>query len=99
VRHERLRVVQGDVLQADTVLRAMQRQQAVICALGPAAGAVPGTVISEGAHNLIHAMAQTGVCRIVFEPGIIVGEGLGLGVWQRLRFRLRKSLNLFIIRL
>jgi putative NADH-flavin reductase len=93
MQHERLRVVQGDVLQADTVLRAMQGQQAVICALGPAAGTAPGRIISEGSRNIIEAMVQAGVRRLVFESGIMVGEGQGLSATNRFLLGIFRALN------
>lgn len=93
LQHERLRVAQGDVLDADALLRALQGQQAVICALGPAAGTAPGNIISDGARNIILAMAQTGVRRLVFESGIMVGEGCGLSAINRLLLRIFRVLN------
>jgi len=93
LQHDRLRVVSGDALQADTVLRAMQGQQAVICALGPAAGTAPGSIISEGVRNIIQAMAQAGVRRLVFESGIMVGEGRGLSAINRLLLSIFRALN------
>lgn len=93
LQHERLRVVQGDVLQADAVLRAMQGQQAVICALGPATGAAPGTLISEGSRNIIQAMKQEGVRRLVFESGIMVGDGRGLSAFNRFLLGIFRMLN------
>lgn len=93
MQHDRLRVLQGDVLHADTVLRAMQGQQAVICALGPAAGAAAGTIISEGSRNIIHAMAQAGVRRLVFESGIMVGEGRGLSAINRILLAVFRTIN------
>lgn len=92
-QHERLRVVKGDVLQGDTVLPAMEGQRAVICALGPAAGMAPGSIISEGSRNIIHAMAQAGVRRLVFESGIMVGEGRGLNAINRLLLAIFRNLN------
>lgn len=80
-----MRVVQGDVLHANAVLRAVQGQQAVICALGPRAGSAPGTIISGGSRNIVHAMEQAGVRRLVFESGIMVGEGRGLSAINRTR--------------
>lgn len=93
LQHERLRVVQGDVLHADAVLRSMQGQQAVICALGPAAGTAPGTIISEGSRNIIQAMKQERVRRLVFESGIMVGNGRGLSVLNRFLLGIFRSLN------
>lgn len=93
MRHERLRVVQGDVLVAETVSRAMRGQQAVICALGPAAGAAPGTIISDGARNIIEAMVKAGVRRLVFESGIMVGKGQGLSAVNRFMLSIFRTLN------
>jgi putative NADH-flavin reductase len=93
MQHDRLRVLQGDVLQADSVLRAMQGQQAVICALGPAAGAAIGTLISEGSRNISHAMAQAGVRRLVFESGIMVGEARGLSAINRMLLAVFRTIN------
>jgi putative NADH-flavin reductase len=93
VQHDRLRVVQGDVLQADSVLRAMQGQQAVICALGPAVGTAPGTIISDGSRNIIQAMAQAGVRRLVFESGIMVGEGRDLSAINRILLAVFRTIN------
>lgn len=56
LQHDRLHIAQGDVLDADTLLHAMLGQQAVICALGPAAGTAPGTLISDGTRNIIRAI-------------------------------------------
>jgi putative NADH-flavin reductase len=93
LQHERLRVAQGDVLDADALLRALQGQQAVICALGPAAATAPGTIISDGTRNIILAMAQTGVRRLVFESGIMVGEGRGLSAINRFLLSIFRVLN------
>lgn len=93
VQHDRLRVVQGDVLQADSVLQAMQGQQAVICALGPAAGTAPGTIISDGSRNIIQAMAPAGVRRLVFESGIMVGEGRDLSAINRILLAVFRTIN------
>jgi putative NADH-flavin reductase len=93
LQHERLRVAQGDVRDADAVLRAMRGQQAVICALGPAAGTAPGTIISEGSRNILLAMSQAGVRRLVFQSGIMVGEGLGLSAINRFLLGIFRSLN------
>jgi putative NADH-flavin reductase len=93
IQHERLRVAQGDVLQADAVLRAMQGQQAVICALGPSAGTAPGTIISDGSRNIIQAMKQERVRRLVFESGIMVGEGRGLSAINRFLLAIFRNLN------
>ena len=58
MQHQRLRVAQGDVLQSDAVLHAMQGQQAVICALGPAAGTAPGSIGPYGDLRMARGLVQ-----------------------------------------
>ncbi len=64
VSHERLRVVVGDVLDPAAVERAIEEQDAVLCALGVKLGQ-PSTVLWEGVRNIIHAMETHGVRRFV----------------------------------
>lgn len=69
--HPNLRVVQGDVLDPAAVERAVRGQQAVIVTLG--AGR-QGAVRAEGTHNIIQAMARTGVRRLICQTTLGVGE-------------------------
>lgn len=93
MQHSRLQVEQGDVLDADAVSRAVQGQHAVISALGPPAGLPPGTLISEGTRNIVGAMVEAGVRRLVFESGIMVGKGLGLSALNRFLLVLFRIVN------
>jgi putative NADH-flavin reductase len=93
VEHERLRMVQGDVLEAASVRAAMQGQGAVISALGVSPGAPPGGVISKGAEHMIRAMKEEGARRMVFQSGIMVGEGKGLSSSNRLLLAVFRRLN------
>ena len=62
--HERLRVVQGDVLDATSVEKAVEGQEAVLCALGLKFGE-PITTLVKGTPNIIQAMKKHGVQRIL----------------------------------
>lgn len=62
--HDRLRVVQCDALDASRVARAVEGQDAVLCALGTGAGAQT-TVFSVGTRNIITAMEDNGVRRLI----------------------------------
>ena len=73
-----LKVVQGDVLDLASVQRAVQDQEAVLCALG--AGR-KGTVRAEGTRNIIRAMDGAGVRRLVCQTTLGVGES-----WKNLDF-------------
>jgi putative NADH-flavin reductase len=65
-RHERLRVVRGDVLEAASIRRALEGQDAVISAVGvPYSPFKRIRVYSVGARHILDAMRQLGVRRFV----------------------------------
>lgn len=78
VAHDRLRVVRGDVLDRASVAEVVHGANAVISAIGPADNKQPGTLISDGVANMVHACEAGGVRRLVFESGLMVGTGAGL---------------------
>ena len=92
-RHDRLRVVKGDVLDAGSVGAAVSGADAVLSAIGPADNKRPGTLISEGIKHMISACEQTGVRRLVFESGLMVGAGTGLGFVSKLGVSIYRSMN------
>ena len=78
-RHERLRVVKGDILDANSVAVAMAGQNAVCCSIGVKAPWPTITVFSEGTKNLLRAMKQAGVRRLICVTGIGAGDSRGHG--------------------
>src|SRR3990167_8651343 len=78
-QHERLRVVKGDILDSDSVARAMAGQDAVCCTIGVKAPWIRVTVFSEGTKNLLQAMNKTGVKRLICVTGIGAGDSKGHG--------------------
>lgn len=77
--HEHLEVIQGDVLELDTIRESIIRKDAVISAIG-VRNRAPTTVYSEGIANIIHAMKAANVRRIL----CISAGGLEPGPrWQR----------------
>ena len=64
LRHERLRLVCGDVLQPNTMSEPIANQDAVISALGTH-GRAPTTVYSAGLANIMGAMRAAGVRRLL----------------------------------
>jgi len=79
MQHERLRVVKGDILDSDSVARAMAGQDAVCCTIGIKLPWPPVTVFSEGTRNLLQAMKKTGVMRLICVTGIGAGDSRGHG--------------------
>ncbi|MCX6276480.1 MAG: SDR family oxidoreductase [Bacteroidetes bacterium] len=64
IQHQRLKVVEGDVMNYDHVLEAVEGQEAVLCALGVDKNK-PNAILSEGTGNILRAMAATGVTRFI----------------------------------
>jgi putative NADH-flavin reductase len=81
--HERLALVQGDVLDAAAVHGVVAGRDAVLSALGPAKGTPPGTLISTGTGHMIDGMARAGVRRFVFASGLMAGTCAGMGLVGR----------------
>jgi putative NADH-flavin reductase len=72
----RLRVLQGDALDASSVEAAVAGQDAVLSALGTRS-ARPTTLFSESTNNIISAMDKHGVRRLVCITGIGAGDSKG----------------------
>jgi putative NADH-flavin reductase len=73
----------GNVLDRASLTRAVEGQEAVLCSLG---SGVTGpfkemTLLSEGTRNLIAAMQEKNVGRLVCITGIGAGESKGHGPW------------------
>lgn len=77
INHPRLTVVQGDVLDAASVDRAVQGQEAVLCALGHNKYFYPTRILSEGTRNIVRAMEAHGVRRFVCETSLGIGDSAG----------------------
>ena len=77
-----LRVVQGDARDPAAVAKAVGGQDAVVCSIGPrnrASRSQPAaiTVASEATRNIVRAMGESGVRRLVVQSSIGVGETRG----------------------
>lgn len=88
VRHDRLKVVQGDVLDREAVARAVEGADAVLVALGLDEHR-PSTAVSDGTWNVLLAMARHGVRRVVVlsAAGVLGGDGGRLVRWLVVPFR------------
>ena len=76
VRHANLRVQQGDVLDCASVAAAVKGQDAVLSALG-VRQLGKNTILSDGTRNVIRAMQENGVRRLVVESSLGVGDSAG----------------------
>ncbi len=75
IQHDRLRVVQGDVLKPDTLTAAIHGQDVVLCALGRKPF-VSKPVCSAGTKHILDEMTRQGIRRILVETAIGVGDDI-----------------------
>ena len=78
-QHERLKIIKGDILDSESVARAMTGQEAVCCTIGVKYPWIRVTVFSEGTRNLLQAMKKTGIKRLICVTGIGAGDSKGHG--------------------
>lgn len=81
----RLVVIQGDVLDYASVESAMRGQDAVISALGHKRYLGPTRILSNGTSNILRAMEENGVRRLICETTLGIGSSAGrLGLYYTL---------------
>ncbi len=75
----KLRVLQGDILDPDSVNAAVEGQHAVCIAIGRGPTRKPVSLFSEGTKNLIVAMKRLSVSKLICVTGIGAGDSKGHG--------------------
>jgi len=78
-RHELLQVMEGDILDPPAVFRAVAGQEAVCLTIGTGITWRPVTLFSQGTQNVLDAMEQHGVRRLLCITGIGAGDSKGPG--------------------
>lgn len=68
IQHAHLNILQGDILDAVAVNKAVAGQEAVVSALGPSRPPVPG-MMETAAKNIVEAMNQAGIRRLISTTG------------------------------
>ncbi|HUE89017.1 MAG TPA: SDR family oxidoreductase [Vicinamibacterales bacterium] len=85
IDHPQLTVIQGDVLDEQSVAAAMRGQEAVLSALGHKRFFYPTRILSEGTRNILRAMETHGVPRLVCETSLGIGDSVGrMGLYYTL---------------
>lgn len=92
LQHPNLNRFQGDVMNLSAVEQALQGQEAVICVLG-SGKQLTGNVRSEGTKQIIRAMEQNGIRRLICQSTLGVGES-----WGNLNFYWKYIMFGFILR-
>ncbi len=72
IKHDNLRLHQGDILDYSSVENALKGQEGVVSAIG--AGAKRTTLRTDGTRNIVKAMENTGVRRLVNQSTVGIGE-------------------------
>jgi uncharacterized protein YbjT (DUF2867 family) len=67
-------ITRGDVLDPSSLTAAVSNSDAVICVLGTPSPRRPSTLLRDGTQNLVDAMAQAGVRRLVCVTLLGIGE-------------------------
>jgi len=78
-QHDGLRVIQGDILDLESVQSAIAEQEAVCVTIGIGITWKPVTVFSQGTRNVLEAMRRQGVRRLICITGIGAGDSKGHG--------------------
>ena len=75
--HPRLRKVQGDITDPESIRRAIPGHTAVLSALGTKPFQGPTTVLSEALKEILAAMQAANMRRLIWESSVGVGETRG----------------------
>ncbi len=78
-QREQLQAISGDILDERTVREVMAGQEAVCLTIGVGVTVKPVTVFSRGTQNVLAAMAEHGVRRLLCITGIGAGDSQGHG--------------------
>ena len=76
---EHLRILSGDILDADTVHTAVEGQQAVCITIGCRPTRKPVSLFSRGTENVIAAMKRRSVSKLICVTGIGAGDSKNHG--------------------
>ncbi|AFY56852.1 putative NADH-flavin reductase [Rivularia sp. PCC 7116] len=92
IKHENLQVVKGDVMDTNSVEKAVQGKDAVVCVLG-AGKKTKGTIRSEGTQQIIKAMEKAGIQRLICQSTLGAGDS-----WENLNFFWKYIMFGFLLR-
>jgi putative NADH-flavin reductase len=81
---EHLSIRQGDALDPDSVVQAIDGTETVISALGAPTGRTPTTIYSAGISNIVGALPTAGASRLVAISSAPAGPRSEVGAFERL---------------
>ena len=74
IKNDNIKLIAGDVFDAESVAKAVQGQDAIVCALGAGQDLKKTTVRTTGTVNIVAAMKEYGVRRLFAVTAMGVGE-------------------------
>ena len=74
IKHDHLKVIRGDITAYQDVEKAISGHDAVLSALGPRTLIKRIPALVSGIQNIVRAMENTGVRRMVYESALGVGD-------------------------
>ena len=74
IKNDNIKLIAGDVFDAESVAKAVQGQDAIVCALGAGQDLKKTTVRTTGTVNIVAAMKEYGVKRLFAVTAMGVGE-------------------------
>ncbi len=77
--HDRLTVIEGDILDQEAVQRALARQDAVCVTIGMGPTWKPVSVFSSGTNNVIESMRSSTTKKLICVTGIGAGDSKNHG--------------------
>jgi putative NADH-flavin reductase len=90
-QHQQLQVITGDVTDPSAVAQTLLGCEVALCVLGGGRVAQHRTAVIVGSHQIMMAMPQQGVRRLIAVTAAGAGDG-----WQRLSWPLRTLMKPFI---
>jgi len=82
IEHQKINISKGNVLDYNSVKQAIQGHDAVLSALGHKRFFYPTRILSEGTRNILRAMEEENVHRLICETSLGIGSSVGrLGVY------------------
>ena len=85
IENKNLKILTGNVLDKNSVEKAVEGQDAVLCALGHKKWFRLTNILSEGTRNILEAMEKNNIRRFICETSLSVGDSFGrMGLYYTL---------------
>jgi len=92
IQHNNLKILTGDVMNLDSVEKAVQGQDAVVCVLG-AGQNMTSKIRSQGTEQIIRAMEKAKIQRFICQSTLGAGDS-----WENLNFFWKYIMFGFLLR-